>query len=395
MQTFSSITQLAVCHDCETAYPVSDTLAHPDVAGKRLCSACRDEYSSCEDCGRVVHNEQTFGSDRDRTLCETCFYTAYCYCERCDYSYLRDEVYTCCDRVVCPDCYHEYHADHDGDDADIPTRRADERTDRFIAAQPGTVIASPRIFGVEIETYYPDRSALEAVVHRIDDALGVSLDGSLGSRGIEFQTPRLGGQAGEQFITTLCQHLCDHGFYIQRSCGLHVHLDGAGYTADEDYYRLRTLWQFYLVFEDVLLAFLPQSRRTNSYCKAMKQDFHLREIGLAATRTELEQLWYRVTNKRKLSGLKKNRYDQTRYSGVNLHSLFHAGHIEIRYHSGTISAPKILQWVNLHARIMRSGSSSIIGMSILRSDCWGFISTSARRSPRLARLCRRSSGLAR
>jgi len=38
--------------------------------------------------------------------------------------------------------------------------------------------------------------------------------------------------------------------------------------------------------------------------------------------------------------------------GVNLHSLFANKHLEIRYHSGTLNPVKVLEWVNLHQRII-------------------------------------------
>jgi hypothetical protein len=47
--------------------------------------------------------------------------------------------------------------------------------------------------------------------------------------------------------------------------------------------------------------------------------------------------------------LKDIKIHESRYIGLNLHSLFHANHAEIRYHSGTVNVDKILQWVNLHA----------------------------------------------
>lgn len=46
------------------------------------------------------------------------------------------------------------------------------------------------------------------------------------------------------------------------------------------------------------------------------------------------------------------KYDQSRYHGCNLHSIFYRGTLELRYHSGTISAEKIINWAHIHAMIV-------------------------------------------
>jgi hypothetical protein len=133
---------------------------------------------------------------------------------------------------------------------------------------------------------------------------------------------------------------------------MHIHIDGAGYKKPREYRRLKTLWQFYIVFEDALMALLPKSRRRNSYCNALKPLYHIEEIARADSRKALEKIWYRVGNMRHLGREKKVPQHSTRYRGLNLHSLFHDGHVEIRYHSGTINAAKILHWVALHTSII-------------------------------------------
>ena len=59
------------------------------------------------------------------------------------------------------------------------------------------------------------------------------------------------------------------------------------------------------------------------------------------------------------------KYHDTRYFGVNLHSFFHAGHVEVRYHSGTINAVKILRWVNLHASVLDRIADGSISLAAL------------------------------
>lgn len=147
----------------------------------------------------------------------------------------------------------------------------------------------------------------------------------------------------------LCKKLCDYDYNVDAKCGLHIHLDSKDYK--DNSFAIKTLMQFYIVFEDVILAMLPKSRRTNNYCKALKTAFHLSEIQDTDGMDDLESLWYRQTDKNEIKQYKTYKHG-SRYYGVNFHSLFANGHIEIRFHSGTIDSQKILHWINLHSTIM-------------------------------------------
>jgi hypothetical protein len=210
-----------------------------------------------------------------------------------------------------------------------------------------------RPFGVEIECYLQDESK-EAMLDELPRAVGMGADGSLGNDGLEIRTPRLAGAKGEALIRHITNRLERHEARVNRSCGLHVHLD----TSDINEARhLRHLWALYLAFEDVLLSLLPSSRRSSGYCKALRRYFHAQEILECLTREELEAIWYRARDSEEVSKLKIIKSHDSRYIGLNLHSLFHANHAEIRYHSGTVNAEKILQWVNLHALLFDKAAS--------------------------------------
>jgi hypothetical protein len=136
-------------------------------------------------------------------------------------------------------------------------------------------------------------------------------------------------------------------------------------TSDiNDTHHLRHLWALYIAFEDVLLSLLPPSRRSNYYCKALRRYFHAQEILECPTREKLEAIWYRARDSEEVQKLKIIKSHDSRYIGLNLHSLFHANHAEIRYHSGTVNAEKILQWVNLHALLFDKAESKEAQLAI-------------------------------
>jgi len=317
-------------------------------------------------------------------LCSDCYEHFYFTCGRCDNIYPFDDGNTCdacadtwctscwqghhsysCryhDASLCSACY-ERHESCDSDDDDAYAwlyRTCDTTTDAFLSSVAGQTLHTLRPFGVEIECYAPGVDALSEIASQFPQAVGISADGSLhGANGVEFQTPRMAGVTGEEQMKAIMKHLNDRGFTVNQSCGLHVHLDAADFmpadSATTEYMRmlaLRELMTFYLSFEDVLLALLPQSRRTNSYCKAFKSAYAWEDLADAGSRTQLESLWYKAMDGDEVTRRKAQKQDASRYRGVNFHSLFSSGHLEIRYHSGTLNPRKILEWVNLHGRIM-------------------------------------------
>jgi hypothetical protein len=66
-------------------------------------------------------------------------------------------------------------------------------------------------------------------------------------------------------------------------------------------------------------------------------------------------LWYR-TKPDGVSSVSSggHRSHGSRYFGINFHSLFSAGHYEIRFHSGTLNRKKVYAWIALHQGIKQA-----------------------------------------
>ena len=88
---------------------------------------------------------------------------------------------------------------------------------------------------------------------------------------------------------------------------------------------------------------------------------------------DIERKWYKVHRqtasaiKSEIEMHKGNHYDDSRYMGINFHSLLSEGHLEIRYHSGTLQAEKILHWTTLHLQILDAIADGKISFSQLMS----------------------------
>lgn len=115
----------------------------------------------------------------------------------------------------------------------IPERHFDARTQTLQSKEPGTIIKSVRKFGVEIEMFHKTRKNIVQLAGLLPRTFGLEHDGSIdaggGGHGIEVVTPVLKGVKGENAVVETFKTINELGFKINKTCGLHVHLDGEGF----------------------------------------------------------------------------------------------------------------------------------------------------------------------
>lgn len=129
------------------------------------------------------------------------------------------------------------------------------------------------------------------------------------------------GKDGEKFLTRICKKLNEHAV-VNNTCGTHVHFDMRHVSREEAMlYSVKVA-----VAVSALRLMLPKSRRRNYFC----QDSVSLETG-------------------------------NRYSFVNFESYAKYKTVEIRGHSGTLQADKILNWTKIVERVMYNKSSKAVG----------------------------------
>lgn len=317
----------------------------------------------CESCDKNTQDE-----GNGRRLCVECYESNYTECNNCSTEVEMSELHEYNGDNLCRECY-DNAIDQDEEyggfaEREYGTGNYAEHQSRAL----GLIIRSTRIFSAEVECYAPSHRAYNSVYNRIPQRIGASGDGSLNDNGVEFQTPKLKGKNGEDTIKNLCSELQKNDFHVDRTTGLHIHLDGRGLfprTKSKDEPKaLKQLWVFYHCFEDVLHSFLPNSRVTNRYCKPLRQQARLMSVEVAKTLRDLEKVWYKQERITDIDYRKSHKYDDSRYCGVNLHSLLGAKHLEIRYHSGTLNAVKILHWANLHLSILDKSAAKALPIEL-------------------------------
>lgn len=145
-------------------------------------------------------------------------------------------------------------------------------------------------------------------------------------------------------IQELVRQLRHNGAFSNKSCGLHVHVSAAPFNAR----TLRNLTNIMYSKEDILYRALQVDvAREYRYCKKTDQQF-IDELNRRRPKSmeELSRIWYQGDSR---SGI---HYDDSRYRGVNLHSVFQKGTIEFRLYNSTVEhAGKIKAYIQLSLAI--------------------------------------------
>jgi hypothetical protein len=163
-----------------------------------------------------------------------------------------------------------------------------------------------RAVGVEMECF--GEVARKALVEALPLWAGVTGDGSISPSEGQAHEVRvlLVRRELEPRLFRLCKRLEALGLRVNRSCGLHVHLDQRGQTEAQVEKRAKVMDAWLCALQELV----PASRRDNSYCR----------FGTS---------W------------------KDRYHAVNLCAFSAHKTLEVRLHSGTTDYTKILAWVRL------------------------------------------------
>lgn len=191
-----------------------------------------------------------------------------------------------------------------------------------------------RRFGIEIEALGMSRTEVVELLnangircrdagytHRVETGWKVVSDASV-SNGFEVVSPPLSGEEGLAEVLKIVSLLNDAGCDVNKSCGIHVHVDAHDLTAQ----HIANVYNRYRRHEADIDRLMPNSRRAdnNRYCKSL---------------TRLCEL----TARHDAASTCRERAD--RYYKVNLCSFVKYGTIEFRHHSGSLNTAKIKNWI--------------------------------------------------
>ena len=172
----------------------------------------------------------------------------------------------------------------------------------------------------------------------IEAYMKVRRTGRLLEAGEEYKTemvsPKLEyGEMGKLQEVVRC--LKKHGAQVNKSCGMHVHVDASNHTAKSIKNALTIMYSK----EDILFKALKvQTSRERNYCQKVRPTV-LEEIrhmpNSNISMEKLKQAWYEGNDG------SQEHYDCTRYYALNVHAVFSKGTLEWRCFESTLNAGKV------------------------------------------------------
>jgi len=216
----------------------NQSVSHCVYDGHEYCEHCFDRYfSPCDDCGEIIYRNDMFfvsqlddSPNSDRHICQNCHDNGdYAECNRCGNIYHYDDM----DGDYCLDCVREMDEEEQIEEIQTPTLNT--KSKEFQDTKEGSIITDKRKFSAEIECYPPSHDNYVSLIKEINTnfkGTGQITDGSLDNGGIELQTPILQGAKGQSYIENLSKYLVSNKFFVNMRTGLHIHLDGAGFTRE-------------------------------------------------------------------------------------------------------------------------------------------------------------------
>lgn len=143
-------------------------------------------------------------------------------------------------------------------------------------------------------------------------------------------------------LQAVVRELVKKGALANRSCGIHVHIDGANHTMES----LSRLLNFATGRQDLFYEALQIGDRADHWCHKISPDlFKAMKKSGRDSRTAAEQVWYSSVNDGYNGGVSHEHYNRTRYHGINLHAFFTKGTVEFRLFNGTTHAGKIKAYI--------------------------------------------------
>ena len=138
-------------------------------------------------------------------------------------------------------------------------------------------------------------------------------------------------------LQEIIRQLRHKGAFVNSQCGIHIHVDAGRYTPQ----TLRNLVNIIASKEDILYKALRIDPARMRWCKKTNGEL-LEAINRRKPQTmeALKDIWYAGSTRGR-----DEHYNDTRYHGLNLHSVFTKGTVELRLFNSTTHAGEIKAYI--------------------------------------------------
>lgn len=163
---------------------------------------------------------------------------------------------------------------------------------------------------------------------------------SMGGQQREFVTPKCTYEDIET-VQECIRALRRAGAKVDRSCGMHIHIDGANHTAKS----LKNLAFTFRAKQDLIFKAVAPDRRDNNYCKPLTDDLvdNIKKIK-SLDGEKMKDAWYGTYTDWHSTDA---HYHGSRYHALNYHSLWYRGTVEFRLFNSTLHAGEVRAYLNL------------------------------------------------
>ena len=332
------------CDACEGIVSKSEIIR--SESGDDYCEDCYNERHFCCDGCNMTYDVEDSVAHNGEIYCSECYHENYTDCVECEENIHRDYAMWCEreEQYYCEDCY-----PGDGEDVDLDSYgNVDLHKSKCFNRNKFS-----RAVGIELEAINEDREAMDYGYYESNwefrNNWRVVHDGSIDSGegvGREFITK--GGLSGDelyQSIDNVTTGLKDYGWSVNRSCGMHIHID----ARDLRWREIKYILAVSKLCEQIMFKMLPTSRRNGRWCKRIP--LTMENILSICDDQEFIETWYGAFD----TYPSYDKYNDARYCGVNMHSRIIHGSIEFRHHSGTLDSEKIVNWIEVCQRIVEAG----------------------------------------
>jgi hypothetical protein len=214
-----------------------------------------------------------------------------------------------------------------------------------------------RKFGIEIEVEGLTREQAKQQI-AFPRGWHVVTDGSL-CGGCEVTSPPMTLRKFGNVEYTM-EKLMEESAKISKRCSIHVHVDAGDFDLEAmkrlvENTRAYEPW-IYQIARGGDTAHRGKGPDSYHYCQPIEQvhrsdETDYNKLIKAKSFQEFWEQWYRVP-RQELPYIFSQKYNRTRYRGLNLHSYNYRGTIEFRYFDGTLNPRDVKAWVILCLRLV-------------------------------------------
>lgn len=197
-----------------------------------------------------------------------------------------------------------------------------------------------RRFGIEFELFNLKTKA-EYELLKLNDSKPpspfiIGRDSSIypSDRAREIRTVIFSGNKGVDLIKKLCEIL-KNNCSVNRTCGLHVHVDATD-LSDKEFINLLS---FVGIFDPVYFSLTHPYRISHHYCRQIRSDFNSDSLKKSYSPNQA-----------------LNILGNSKYRGFNASPFFSYGSVEFRYHEGCTDYKEVYNWLILCLKTVEIGS---------------------------------------